>query len=792
MSDEKIFQIGVMIGNVHTQHPMELIRGISKAAASENVNITFFVGAQGNALDFWNADENELSSYNYQYNTLYDYSQIAGLDALIISYGTLCIYLDKDNRESFAAKYRSVPLVILEEYDEASCDSFIISDNYASMYNIMEHLLSVHGYKKILYLSGPKNNTDSNERERAYRAAMSAYAYPVTEEMVEYGDYSSDVDDLVERLLDHNPGAEAIVAANDEMAVSVYRVLRSRGLTPGKDIAVTGYDDVDYAQRMDPPLTTANQDGLDMGYRALKCAVSLCRDPKPVKMKLPAKFLLRQSCGCMAEHASASWGLTDLLHRIENSSDKKAIKDAVTVAASDSFLSIATEAEKEHGKEYFTFLIDMLLPGIENGTAPRTGELMEKVLNKIKKLCGSDGMGTLDFSGFTRSFHQVMQYFMEKTRDPGLLVKIGRIMEITDAYLTSYVMRSSEDRIMMLQNKSWEAPSTILYMIEKVDDEKAFNRLALENVISQGAKRAYLYFLKKPLKCDRDTAFSCPDKLELVAEYDGDEVKVYGKKERPFITKKEGFASRYPSSPSHTYVAFIIFARAYQYGIMLCEIDAQSIGLLYSSALQISTAKSYMQINQREKEAKRQLCDTLKELKDKNQILGFVSSTDELTGLYNRRGFMENAVMQINSHTGLTAAIFFSDLDHLKQINDTFGHGDGDFALKNASAILKETVTAFGKESAVCGRTGGDEFVSFIILERESDKDKILKELKERCRKFNEASDKPYYVEFSTGCITFTCSDNYSFAELTGQADSCLYEAKKSRRKSVLKNGERT
>ena len=240
MAEEKIFNIGVMIGNVHTQHPMELIRGISEAAKTENANVSFFVGAQGNALDFWKGDENDFNAYNYQYNSLYDYSLIAGLDAIIISYGTLCIYLENENREEFAKKFRSVPLVILEEYDESSCDSFIISDNFGSMYNIVEHLLSHHGYKKVLYLSGPKNNTDSNERERAYLEAMKAHDLPVTMEMVEYGDYSSNVDDLVERLLDNNPGAEAIVSANDEMAISIYKVCRSRGLIPGRDIAVTG------------------------------------------------------------------------------------------------------------------------------------------------------------------------------------------------------------------------------------------------------------------------------------------------------------------------------------------------------------------------------------------------------------------------------------------------------------------------------------------------------------------------------------------------------------------------
>ena len=787
MSDDKIFHIGVMIGNVHTQHPMELIRGICEAAKSENVNITFFVGAQGSALEFWNGNENDLSAYNYQYNSLYDYSLIAGLDAIIISYGTLCIYLDQDDREAFASKYRSVPLVILEEYDEASEDSFIISDNFGSMYNIVDHLLSVHGYKKVLLLSGPKNNTDANERERAYLEAMKEHGLTVNEDMIEYGDYSSDVDDLVERLLDNNPDAEAIVAANDEMAVSIYRVLRERGLIPGRDIAVTGYDDVEFAQRMDPPLTTANQDGLDMGYRALKCAVRLCKNPEPVKMKLPAKFLQRQSCGCKAQSCNEEWALADFLEKIENGSDAEHIEDAVRLAAIDSYQSIVIFEDRKNGMDYFSFLINMLFEKIESGESIDRKEMMESALSKVQDLCRKEGMDRIDHSGFLRAFHQVMQFFMGRTEDKEMLVALGTIIEITDAFINSFTMRNNEDRIMFLLNKSWAAPATIRYMIDKVDDENAFNYLAIENAKNQGAKSAYIYLLPRPLNCSRKEEFTCPDELTLVAEYTGEEIKVYGERQRPVITKEEGFAKLYPSSPKHTFVAFMLFAKTYQYGIMICEINAELIGLLYGTALQISTAMAYMQISKQENETKRVLYNTLKELRDKNQVLSFVSSIDALTGLYNRRGFMEGAVNEANAHIGSMAAIFFSDLDHLKQINDEFGHMDGDFALTNASRILKETIMSFRKEGTICGRIGGDEFVSFMIIDDEAETEKILKALKDKCKEFNDNCDKPYYVEFSTGCTTFKCAENYSVAEITEKADECLYEAKKSRRENIRK-----
>ena len=787
MSGDKVYHIGVMIGNVHTQHPMELIRGICEAAKSENVNISFFVGAQGNALDFWKSDENDLNAYNYQYNSLYDYSLIAGLDALIISYGTLCIYLDKDDREAFASKFRKVPLVILEEYDEESCDSFIISDNYGSMYTIMEHLLSDHGYKNILYLSGPKNNTDSNERERAYREAMKAHGLTVTDDMVEYGDYSSKVDDMVEKLLNSHPEAEAIVSANDEMAMSIYKVCYQRGLTPGRDIAVTGYDDVEFAQRMDPPLTTANQDGLDMGYQALKYAVSLCKEAKPVKIKLPAKFLKRQSCGCNNHLGKEELELSDLLDKINDSKDTELIKNVASMAAADSYESIALDASRENGKEYFEFLVYNLKCLTEKKVDYDSRMLSENALIQIQKLCSKDGQTSLDFSGFLRSFHQIIQFFMEKERDSEILVQLGSVLEVTDNYITSFVMRSDEDRIAMLLNNSWKAPASIKYMIDHADDEKEFYRLALEDVISQGAKSAYLYLLPEPVICDRREDFKCPDMLSLVAEYRDDKIEVYEDNERPVITKEGGFVERYPSSSKHVFAAFLLFAKKYQYGIMLCEIEDAPIGLLYGAVLQISTAMAYKQISEQENEAKKQLFNTLKELKDKNRVLSFISTTDSLTGLYNRRGFMENAVNEVDSHLGSLAAIFFSDLDHLKEINDEFGHYDGDFALKNAAEIIKETFSDFRSEGTVCGRIGGDEFVSFMIIEDESDTDKIIKLLKERCRSFNETCDKPYYVEFSTGCVTFVCSENYSVADLTSQADKCLYEAKKARRQSIKK-----
>jgi len=348
-------------------------------------------------------------------------------------------------------------------------------------------------------------------------------------------------------------------------------------------------------------------------------------------------------------------------------------------------------------------------------------------------------------------------------------------------------MRKDEEDITVLMEKSWAAPASIKYMIDKVEDESAFNRLALETAVSQGAKSAYLYLLPKPLEVDRNEKFVCPDSLELAAEYTDGVTKSYDKGSRPIITKEKGFSSLFSTTSKHNYVAFLLFAKKYQYGIMLCEADDSSFRLLYGVTLQISTAKAYMQISEQENEAKRQLNETLQELQKKNEVLSFVSTTDVLTGLFNRRGFIEKVVNEINKNIGKTAALFYSDLDHLKQINDQFGHSDGDFALTNAAKILKESFEGFREDGVCCGRVGGDEFVSFMVYDDESEIQQILALLKEECRKFNETCDKPYYVEFSTGFSTFVCREVFSIAELTSQADENLYEAKKARRENIIK-----
>ena len=115
MEEKKRYNLGVLIGGVHTYFPKEHIKGISEAASELDVNVCFFLGTR--TKDFFEdvLGSKQKNSYDYQFNTIHDYSLIGGLDGLIINYGTLGIQLREDDPNEFARKYNGITTVFLTE-----------------------------------------------------------------------------------------------------------------------------------------------------------------------------------------------------------------------------------------------------------------------------------------------------------------------------------------------------------------------------------------------------------------------------------------------------------------------------------------------------------------------------------------------------------------------------------------------------------------------------------------------------------------------------------------------------
>lgn len=154
---------------------------------------------------------------------------------------------------------------------------------------------------------------------------------------------------------------------------------------------------------------------------------------------------------------------------------------------------------------------------------------------------------------------------------------------------------------------------------------------------------------------------------------------------------------------------------------------------------------------------------------------------DELTGLYNRRGFFTVARQHVKfaRRTKKGFWLMFLDVDRLKQINDLHGHQEGDAALVSTAEILRKTF----RESDVLGRLGGDEFVVLAIHAAEDSAASMTARLEENLAEHNGQARCGYDLALSVGIARFEPENGTSIEELLVKADEALYEHKRGKRK---------
>jgi diguanylate cyclase (GGDEF)-like protein/PAS domain S-box-containing protein len=163
------------------------------------------------------------------------------------------------------------------------------------------------------------------------------------------------------------------------------------------------------------------------------------------------------------------------------------------------------------------------------------------------------------------------------------------------------------------------------------------------------------------------------------------------------------------------------------------------------------------------------------------ETLRSLSLLDDLTGLYNRRGFLALAEQQVRltQRTGYGFTVVFVDVDDMKKINDTFGHKAGDQALRTAAEILKNSF----RESDIIARLGGDEFTILALEDYEAPAVRaVTARLWENLEDYKRRENTPFDLSLSVGVVHFNPESGSSLEELIAQADKAMYEEKQGKR----------
>ena len=176
----------------------------------------------------------------------------------------------------------------------------IVIDNSLGMTAIVDHILDHHGHRRVAFIGGIPGNVDAEVRLEVYKQGLQQRGLPFDHKLVGTGDFirrSGEVAML--EILRRAGTPEAVVVANDGMALGAIAALQRHGLQVPDDVAVTGFDDLAMARLGDPPLTTVAQPFQAMlGLAVRSVAAQIRGETVDTVLRMPAEVVLRHSCGC--------------------------------------------------------------------------------------------------------------------------------------------------------------------------------------------------------------------------------------------------------------------------------------------------------------------------------------------------------------------------------------------------------------------------------------------------------------------------------------------------------------
>ncbi|MBE5930447.1 MAG: GGDEF domain-containing protein [Lachnospiraceae bacterium] len=292
-------KIGVIIGSVTHFFASRVCSTISRKAEEYGYDVYFFTtfNSHGDNL-LYGVGEQQIFS-------LADYSQF---DGVIFALDTLNI---SDRGEALVKKLKglSCPVVSLREPVEGFYN--IRVDETVSMERMIRHFIEVHKFRDICFMTGRMELEDARLRFECFKRVMEEAGIPVTDDMVYYGDYwktfaKPAVDHFLSTRTTMYP--QAIICANDYMALAVLRELNERGIRVPEEVCVSGFDDLMEAQHAEPPLTTVSVNFEEMAERAVDLIDEIAHGMKPEKNQyISTQDKYRGSCGCKRHKVTNKW-----------------------------------------------------------------------------------------------------------------------------------------------------------------------------------------------------------------------------------------------------------------------------------------------------------------------------------------------------------------------------------------------------------------------------------------------------------------------------------------------------
>ncbi|MGD0174886.1 MAG: GGDEF domain-containing protein [Anaerolineales bacterium] len=610
----------------------------------------------------------------------------------------------------------------------------IMVDNEGGIRQVLEHLVG-HGHREIAFIAGdPQDPGDSLSRIEAYRQGVRELNLSDDPRLLEYGfHWDAAAYTAMNRMLQSGVKLTAVMCSNDQSALGVVRALSEAGLRIPWDVAVTGFDDQPEVLFQIPPLTSVHYPLFETGYRALLLIRKRIEDGPgalPETVRVSARLITRQSCGCFPEIVSAA-----VLHTAdplrEAELDPALLKAKLTQAMKEALQAESALANPGETSILCAELVEGFLQSLQDGDLSHFRVALIQVLQRIERNDDDAHSWQAAISVLrlgTRGIRVDAARSVGGNRGEDLLHQARTLL--------SESTRRRYMRLQLLQIYHDEAMGRLTArLLSSLDEDQIHGTLA-EDLPKVGVRSAQVVFFEK-----RDD--------DPVA---GSVICAPDRKMSPLRFESRHFppSGLYPENEPLNLALLPLSFQEESLGYV--AFDGEDLEPLAMVVVQLASAIKGAQLHNKVRE---------------------LSLTDDLTDVYNRRYFeiLLQKEMDRSQRYNRDLALVMIDIDRFKEYNDLFGHPAGDEALRVVARCISDGAR---RGLDVVTRYSGEEF-AVILPETDREGARIVAE-----NIHGQLRAETHFLRKLTVSLGIASlrGDQLRSQELVSQADRALYQAK--------------
>lgn len=684
MEDDKSkdrITIGYLLPFTWGDLSLSLTNGVNKKSTQLDINLICIVGQKLNDTS---------REFTKQANIVYDLVDSEYIKGLVIWGSQITKGLSKQEVQSFYNKFKDIPVIGLLNSTQANIS--IVTDDSKGMNAVIEHLVLEHGYSKIGFIRGSKDDPEMENRFNAYKYGLENFGLTYKSKLISnYNRVSIEngkkaVKQLFEkRKLEPVEDIEAIIAADDILAIGALQELRQLGIRCPEDIAIVGFENRNMAKICEPSLTSVDLSFTQQGGKAVSLLMEILNENlKFQNISVPERLIIRKSCGCKEKSLSNT--------NIKDYNDKFEITELEQ-----------EEAVKNIQKKITPFYYTIDASWVENMVSNFIYDLKndsERFLSALNIYLDILYSHNEDVSNFTNVITLIRNEFLPFIKNSKTLIKVDDILNRAKA-----IINDTADLILYDKLTKNEYTFISIYsseqMLMSTFTLKEFLDTMEQIVKEIGLKSCYIAIYDKQSDVSK--------KSKLIFAYN-EKGKIMIAKDYYFNPKEIVPKELRPTNRRYTYIVNALYYKNIQLGFIVYETDAIDKFVFETLSGQISHSLYRIKIFARLKQVEKEKEALYKKLQLKNselenEILKRTSAihnvNKELQNTISRVNYANEAknklLLNLNDEirTPLSCIIGFSEiLQNMKAESEDYK--------KYTSLILQESEKLFELLDKIC------------------------------------------------------------------------------------------